>query len=185
MTYLRNGVEYLDAMEHDVYGAIKALVAARRTVNNSQIAAHTGISRTQVAYITSGLRLRGIIENVSTGAAYHWRLTSKPVQLREPGLDEIPEKVTHYFERRREDGQRPQLPSIVQMWIPGQRFEDIPAVPATYTAIRELKAKGAEQVSISCYGHGPADFTIRELLAEADRPLLGGSLIGSKVRNKS
>ena len=95
MTYLRDGVEYLDASELDVYKAVEALNAARRTTNNSQIARATSLSTTKVAQVTQGLRRRGYIQDVGTGAAYHWRLTQKP----RPPIDESSHQWT---------GERPQ-----------------------------------------------------------------------------
>jgi DNA-binding IclR family transcriptional regulator len=79
MTYLKNGAEFLDADERTIYDAIKALNAQGRTTNNSQIANRTGLSRTRVGDLTTGLRMRGYLKDVSTGAAYHWRTTAKVV----------------------------------------------------------------------------------------------------------
>lgn len=87
MTYLRDGVEYLDASELDVYKAVEALNAARRTTNNSQIARITSLSTAKVAQVTQGLRRRGYLKDVSSGAAYHWRTTVKP----RPPIDEAAE----------------------------------------------------------------------------------------------
>lgn len=79
MTYLRDGIEYLYEDEQVVYDAIKAISLARRTTNNAQIARYTGISNTRVGVLTTELRMRGFIHNVSKGAAYHWRATAQPV----------------------------------------------------------------------------------------------------------
>jgi len=181
MTYLSGGVEYLTGDEFKVYAAVKALRTGPRksTGNNSQIAYVTKLSRATVGHLATGLRARGYLTNVSKGASYHWRTTGKPVRVA-PDTAEVPEKVTAYFERRREEGQRKQSPVITQTWIPGQAFQDVAYIPVTYTALRRLREQGVEQVGISCYGRGPADFTIRELLADAELPLLGGSLIGSR-----
>lgn len=78
MTYIKDGTEYLNAQEMQVYRTIQRLNVQRRSTNNSQIANSSGISRTAVGSVTTGLRRRGFIRNVSRGAAYHWRLTAKP-----------------------------------------------------------------------------------------------------------
>jgi len=77
MTYLKNGVEYLDDDETRVLRAIRDLNAAKRTTNSSQVASITGMPRTRVAVLTRGLSARKYIKNVGKGAAYHWRLTGK------------------------------------------------------------------------------------------------------------
>lgn len=79
MTYLRNGQEYLTEEETAVREAIRYLAAQRRTGNNSQIASATGLSRTLVGKLTTELRMRGFITDVSKGVAYHWRVTAQPV----------------------------------------------------------------------------------------------------------
>lgn len=66
----------------EVYGAIIALNHLGRTTNNSQIASRSGVSRTRVAQVTAMLRSRGFIKDVGKGAAYHWRITNKPVPVR-------------------------------------------------------------------------------------------------------
>lgn len=79
MTYLKDGWEYLTGEETMVYEVIRQLAAQKRTGNNSQIASATGFSRAMVGSLTTGLRMRGFITNVSKGAAYHWRVTAQPV----------------------------------------------------------------------------------------------------------
>lgn len=79
MTYLKDGIEYLYEDEQTVYDAIKAINAAGRTTNNSQIARYTGMSNGRVATVVTELRSRGFIKNVSRGAAYHWRIGTQPV----------------------------------------------------------------------------------------------------------
>jgi biotin operon repressor len=84
MTYIRNGVEYLEPDELEVWHAVKALNAQNRTTNNSQIANRTGLSRTRVSKVTAYLKARGFLKDVSKGAAYHWRIGGK--QLPDPAI---------------------------------------------------------------------------------------------------
>lgn len=79
MTYLKDGTEYLDNQELKAYQAVRRLNAARRTTNNSQVAASSGLSRATAARVCQCLRARGFLVNVSRGAAYHWRVTGQPV----------------------------------------------------------------------------------------------------------
>jgi hypothetical protein len=65
----------LSADELSVLETIQILNGQGRTTNNSQIAGN-GVSRTAVAKITSTLRGRKLITDVSKGASYHWRITS-------------------------------------------------------------------------------------------------------------
>lgn len=81
MSYLRDGVEYLTADENAVYEAVKSLNKAARTTNNSQVAQATGFSPSKVGDLAQGLRRRGYLKDVSKGAAYHWRTTSKPAAV--------------------------------------------------------------------------------------------------------
>ena len=83
MTHIRDGIEYLDAQEQRIYRSVRSLNEASRTTNTSQVAADCGIGRTTVTRVLSHLKARGFIKDVSKGAAYHWRTTSKPV-LTEP-----------------------------------------------------------------------------------------------------
>jgi hypothetical protein len=78
MPYLKAGVEYLTAEDNAVYQAIVSLNGEKRTTNNSQIARVAGMSATKVGDITTHLRMRKYIKDVSRGAAYHWRTTDKP-----------------------------------------------------------------------------------------------------------
>jgi hypothetical protein len=48
------------------------------------------------------------------------------------------------------------------------------------SALRKLRAGGASSVALSAGGR-QADFTIAELLRVGQRPLLGGSIIGSRT----
>jgi DNA-binding IclR family transcriptional regulator len=77
MSYLKDGVEYVTWDEQRILIAVKALNAQGRTTNNSQIASATGLSRGKVSELTGTLRARGYIRDVSRGAAYHWRRTTK------------------------------------------------------------------------------------------------------------
>lgn len=77
MTYKRDGVVHLDADEQKVLKSVAYLNTARRTTNNSQIANDSGVGRKRVGEITSELKYRGFIQNVGSGAAYHWRITTK------------------------------------------------------------------------------------------------------------
>lgn len=69
MTYLKNGIEYLDDDEQRVFSAIKRLNAQGRTTNNSQIASYVYpyLSRTKVAKLTQELSARRFIKDVSKG----------------------------------------------------------------------------------------------------------------------
>jgi hypothetical protein len=73
------GAEYLDRDETAVYDAIRSLSACGRTTNSSQVARATLIPRTTLRAVLAQLDARGFIRNVSTGAAYHWRVTGQPV----------------------------------------------------------------------------------------------------------
>lgn len=77
MTYLKDGVEYVEWDENRVLIAVRTMNGQGRTTNNSQLASATGLSRNRVADITTHLRRRGYLRDVSKGAAYHWRLTAK------------------------------------------------------------------------------------------------------------
>jgi DNA-binding Lrp family transcriptional regulator len=83
LTYILDGTEYLDSQERDIYEAIIVLAGRGRTVNNSQIASETGISRTEVARRTTRMEARKFIKNTGKGSAYHWRVTDKQAP-REP-----------------------------------------------------------------------------------------------------
>lgn len=77
MTRIIDGTEYLDAQEMRIYRAIRRLSEQGRTVNNSQIAADTGIGRTTAGFVVHHLKARGFLKDVSPGAAYHWRVTAQ------------------------------------------------------------------------------------------------------------
>lgn len=77
MSYLKNGTEYLTHDEMQVMIAVRALTADRRTGNNMQISRIVHFSPSKVGKITTGLRMRGYLKDVSKGAAYHWRVTGK------------------------------------------------------------------------------------------------------------
>lgn len=77
MTYLKDGIEYLDSQEMKIFESIRYLSNSGRTTNNSQIAADTGIGRTTVANVTAHLSARGFITDEGKGAAYHWRIGGK------------------------------------------------------------------------------------------------------------
>lgn len=77
MTHIIDGTEYLDAQEMRIYRAVRRLSEQGRTVNNSQIAAETGISRTTATGVLYHLRARGFLRDDSKGAAPHWRTTDK------------------------------------------------------------------------------------------------------------
>jgi hypothetical protein len=67
----------LSAEELDVLQTIQILNGQGRTTNNSQIARFPrSPSRTAVATITGSLRGWKLIEDVSKGSSYHWRITS-------------------------------------------------------------------------------------------------------------
>ena len=116
LIYLRN---YPEARQ--VYAAVCKLVSEGRTGNHSQIAAYTGVSRTRVATVTRMLRQRGWIVNVSKGAAYHWRPTSKPMP-RVPDGEPGPERLARMFP----------LGTTVPAGEPGPA--DVPACPACGSA---------------------------------------------------
>lgn len=78
MTTLRDGTEYLDNQEREIYLAVKKLSEAGRTTNSSMVARYTRIGRTTVTNVLHHLRARGFIRNAGKGAAYHWRVTDKP-----------------------------------------------------------------------------------------------------------
>jgi DNA-binding IclR family transcriptional regulator len=84
MTYLKGGTEYLDEQEMRIWHAVKRLNEQHRTTNNSQIAAYSGYSRSTIGSVTAHLRRRGFLRDVSKGAAYHWRLTSKAAETERP-----------------------------------------------------------------------------------------------------
>jgi hypothetical protein len=84
MTHIIDGTEHLDAQEMRIYRAVRRLSAQGRTTNNSQIAADTGIGRTTVGFVTSHLKARGFLKDVSSGAAYHWRVTTRIPPERQP-----------------------------------------------------------------------------------------------------
>jgi hypothetical protein len=115
LTYIKNGTEYLHSQERDIYEAIIVLAGRGRTVNNSQIAGETGISRTVVARRTERLAARSFIENTGKGSACHWRATHKPAP-REP------QPVPPRFER---DAQRER-----EAWLAQFRTEPRAAEPA-------------------------------------------------------
>lgn len=78
MTYLRNNTEYLEWDEWRVYLAVGHLASAGRTVNNSQLAAWTDMSRTKVRAIAERLARRGYLrDSAPLKAAPHWRTTNK------------------------------------------------------------------------------------------------------------
>ena len=79
MTTIKDGTEYLDEQERHVYMAISCLNDERRTTNTSQVAAAASLSRTTVSTVLHHLRARGYIRDIGRNAAYHWRLTGKPV----------------------------------------------------------------------------------------------------------
>jgi Fic family protein len=92
MTYLKNGTEYLDNQEMQVYKAVEWLNKQGQTTNNSQVAAAAGISRATVRFITAHLRARGFLRDISKGAAYHWRTTARePVTEHMPAVTAEPE----------------------------------------------------------------------------------------------
>lgn len=63
--------------EERVLKAVAVLNADRRTTNNSQLSAETGLPRTVVAGVAASLRAGGYITDVSKGSAYRWRITTK------------------------------------------------------------------------------------------------------------
>lgn len=86
MTYTRNQTEYLEPEEMRIYQAIRDLVAAGRTANNSQIARKLGIPATRVLKITRELWLRSYLVDKGRGSAYHWRPTGKPALTEDSGV---------------------------------------------------------------------------------------------------
>lgn len=90
MTYVRDGQEWLNANEMAVYRAVCKLAGQGRAANNSQVSNASGINRTAVVYITTTLRRRGYIKDVSPTArnAYSWRPTGKEARLEpvQPGV---------------------------------------------------------------------------------------------------
>jgi hypothetical protein len=78
MTYLRNNTEYLEHDEWRLYLAVGHLASAGRTVNNSQLARWTGMSRTKIRAIAERLARRGYLRDAAPlKAAPHWRMTTK------------------------------------------------------------------------------------------------------------
>lgn len=84
MTHIRGGIEYLDSREMKIWKSVRYLNEQGRTTNNSQIAADTGISRTTVGFITSHLRAREFLRDVSKGTAYHWRADTGKIPREQP-----------------------------------------------------------------------------------------------------
>jgi hypothetical protein len=79
MTYLRDGIEYLDRDEQRVWQAIVSLNRQGRTTNASQVTRELrgALSRQRVTAAAADLKRRGYLHDTGKGSAYHWRTTAK------------------------------------------------------------------------------------------------------------
>jgi hypothetical protein len=84
-----------------VHEAIKRLNSYKRSTNNSQISALTGLTRAQVKDATMRLKGRGHIKDVGKGSAYNWRIRTP-----DSDDDELAERQrrlnAQYFNDRRQ-----------------------------------------------------------------------------------
>jgi hypothetical protein len=176
--------DQLDTGQLSVLSAVSQLNGERRTTNNSQVANRARVSRTYAGKTVRFLAGRRLITDTATGSAPHWRMTAAGKALLAGGQASeptgIPAMLIAYFERKHFEGPR-QTPMITEIWGNGTPWQGVSPTEATYTNIRALKRAGAKSLGIVAYGSLPADFTVAELLDEADKPLLGGAIIGSRT----
>jgi len=79
MTYLKDGVEYLERNDRRVLRAVLYGTRAGKAGNMSQVASWAGLGRTTTANVAHHLRARGYLLDASEPGvnAYRWRLTDK------------------------------------------------------------------------------------------------------------
>jgi hypothetical protein len=87
---------------------------------------------------------------------------------------QVPGFIRDYFGS---EAVRADHPAIVQCFTPGVGWTRHPIRKrVSLTWLRKLAREGVTDVSVRC-GARTADFTIREVVAYANRPLLGGRVI--------
>jgi len=157
-------------------------VRYRTRAGYTYAAVTTGRTATLAAkgYSTESVRRRA---RTAVGS-YAFEVVPFTVEVQGVAETEIPPAIAAHFERKREQAGSParKVPQIAERFVPGKGWITCTTyVPATYTEIRRFAAAGAVEVGVIAYGSPVSDFPIAPMLREAGRPLLGGSLIGSRT----
>lgn len=86
-------------------------------------------------------------------------------------------KITEYFGREAIEASPHAQPTITKAFLVGKGWITVGPIPATFHAVEILgTVKGTDAVMVSFDGRD-VDFTIQEIKAYAERPLLGGRVI--------